>query len=91
VIAPDPAGEPSRPLPIVFGASFWADVQHFRDPAATLESLTGARGIELHNLTTMPVVLGPTARDCVVTSRGPVLRDQGQNNQVRSSAGSAPP
>jgi len=91
VIAPDPAGEPIEPLPIVFGASFWADVHHFRDPTATLESLTGARGIELHNLTTMPVVLGPTARDCVVTTRGPLLQDQGQNNQVRPATGSAQP
>ena len=81
VIKPHPAGEPAQARPIVFGDSFWADVQRFRDPAITREDSTGARGIELRNETAMPLVLGPTARDCVITTRGPVRRDEGQNNR----------
>jgi hypothetical protein len=81
VIKPDPAGEPARPLPIVFGDSFWADVQRFRDPTITREDSTGARGIELRNETAMPIVLGKTARECLITTRGKVLRDDGENNR----------
>lgn len=77
---------PRRSLPIVFWASFWADVHHFRAPATTLESWTGARAIELHNHTGLPIVLGRSSRDCVVHTAGQILRDDGANNQVRPLA-----
>jgi hypothetical protein len=91
VIKPDPAGEPSPARPIVFGDSFWADVQRFRDPAITREDSTGARGIELRNETAMPLVLSKTAHDCVITTRGKVLRDDGENNRFPAVAASAAP
>lgn len=73
-------------VPIVFGETFWADAHHFRDPTATLESLTGARGVELRNYTGQPIVFSTTARDCVVSTAGKVIRDAGMNNQVRALA-----
>ena len=91
VIKPDPAGEPSQSRPIVFGDSFWADVQRFRDPTITREDSTGARGIELRNETAMPLVLGKTARDCVISTRGKVLRDDGENNRFPAVAAPASP
>ena len=90
VIKADPAGEPSHARPIVFGDSFWADVQRFRDPTITREDSTGARGIELRNETAMPLVLGKTARDCVITTRGKVLRDDGENNRFSAMSPPAP-
>ena len=91
VIKPDPAGEPSPARPIVFGDSFWADVQRFRDPTITREDSTGARGIELRNETAMPLVLGKTAHDCVITTRGKVLRDDGEKNRFPAVAAPASP
>ena len=35
------------------------------NPATAYDSWTGAQGIELRNETSLPVVFGPTARDCV--------------------------
>lgn len=75
---------PARALPIVLGESFWADVHHFRSPDQPRHTWTGATGITLRNETALPVVCGSTARDCVVVSRGPVWRDDGQGNRVES-------
>jgi hypothetical protein len=91
IIKNDPARAPTRALPIVFGESFWADVHHFREPATPLENWNGARGIELRNDTGMPVVLGKTARDCVISTRGPVLRDDGENNRFPAVAAAVAP
>ena len=73
---------PARALPIVLGESFWADVHHFRSPDQPRHTWTGATGVTLRNETALPVVFGSTARDCVVVSRGPVWRDEGQGNRV---------
>ena len=78
--------KPARALPIVFGESFWADVQHFRSPNQPRATWTGAVGITLRNETTHPVVLGSSARDNRITSRGPVSRDEGQRNQIEPPA-----
>ena len=76
-------------IPIVFGETFWADAHHFRDPTTTMESLTGARGVELRNYTGQPIVFSTTARDCVVTTGGEILRDDGTNNRVETLAAAA--
>ncbi len=86
IIKTDGSRGPPASSPIVLGESFWADVHFFRNPSTTRQSWTGARGIQLENQTAAPLVLSETARDCVVTTRGDVLRDEGENNRVRKIA-----
>lgn len=74
---------PSRYPPIVFGESFWADVHAFRAPETKRHDWTGARGIELRNDTVVPIIFSPTARDCVVFTRGAVVENSGTNIEVR--------
>ncbi len=71
----------TNPLPIVFGASFWADVNVFRNPK--VDPLTGASGIRLENMTTMPVILREVAEDCEIISAGALLADEGKRNRYR--------
>jgi lysophospholipase L1-like esterase len=79
-------GKPVRALPIIFGESFWADVHHFRSPTQPRETWTGAVNITLRNETTLPVVLGSTARENWIISRGPVSRDEGKENKLEPLA-----
>jgi hypothetical protein len=72
----------ATPLPIVFGESYWADVNVFRRP--TIDPRTGASEITLENHTPMPVVLRRVAVKNTVKSIGPLLSDEGADNRFES-------
>ena len=69
-------------LPIVFGESFWQDVNSWRNPE--IAPSTGAEEVRLENYTGMPVVLRGHISNCIIITNGPV-EDEGTNNTIEAA------
>ncbi len=70
-------GRRAHPLPILIG---------FTPPAmgenATANGERTARGLIIHNETTMPVVIGAKAEKCQIFTQGPVLENKGKDISI---------